>query len=84
MQAWDGLLGILGRLPGFRWCLGFLISTWRLRRHGFVAWPNISAGRMVVPERVGKINPEEIALEAADWLSSPQRLIGQQVDFQVV
>ncbi len=82
MQAWDGFLGILARLPGLRWCLGVLISAWRLKNQGFLAWPNISAGRMVVPERIGKISPEEIAKEASEWLSSPRRLIGQKEDLQ--
>ena len=82
MQAWDGWLGLLARLPGLRWCIGALLSAWRLRNHGFLAWPNISAGRMVVPERVGSIQPQGIAEEAADWLSSPERLAGQREDLR--
>ena len=45
-----------------------------MRHHGFLAWPNISAGRLVVPERVGAITPEQIAEEAAGWLNQPARL----------
>ena len=82
MQAWDGWLGLLARLPGLRWCIGTLLSAWRLRHHGYLAWPNISAGRAVVPERVGAIEPEAIAAEAADWLESPERLQGQQEDLR--
>ena len=82
MQAWDGWIGLLARLPGLRWCIGVLLSAWRLRRHGFLAWPNISAGRMVVPERVGSISPQDIAHEAAAWLESPERLRGLREDLR--
>jgi len=76
MQAWDGGLGLLARLPGLRRLIGVLLTLWRLRNNGLMAWPNISAGRIVVPERVGAITPEEIALEACDWLNAPERLEG--------
>ncbi len=82
MQAWDGWLGLLARLPGLRRLIGLLLSAWRLRNHGLMAWPNISAGRMVVPERVGPITPEQIALEADSWLATPERLQGQREDLR--
>ncbi|MFM8524231.1 MAG: glycosyl transferase [Cyanobacteriota bacterium] len=82
MQAWDGGLGILARLPILRWLLGAVLAAWRMRHHGFLAWPNISAGRSVVPERVGTITPEAIAAEAADWLASPERLQGMRDDLR--
>ena len=82
MQAWDGGLGILARLPILRWLLGAALAAWRMRNHGFLAWPNISAGRAVVPERVGTITPEQIAAEAADWLDHPDRLRGVQEDLR--
>ena len=82
MQAWDGGLGILARLPIFKWLLGAAMTAWRMRNHGFLAWPNISAGRAVVPERVGAITPEQIATEAADWLAHPERLAGMRDDLR--
>ena len=82
MQAWDGGLGILARLPILRWLLGAVLAAWRMRNHGFLAWPNISAGRAVVPERVGLITPAEIAEEAADWLAQPERLLGMREDLR--
>ena len=84
MQAWDGGLGLLARLPGLRRLIGVLLTLWRLRNNGFMAWPNISAGRAVVPERVGAITPEAIALEACDWLNAPERLEGQRQDLQAL
>ncbi|MCT0200512.1 glycosyl transferase [Synechococcus sp. CS-1325] len=82
MQAWDGWLGLVARLPLLRWLLGVALTAWRMRQRGFLAWPNISAGRSVVPERVGSIWPEQIAAEAADWLSRPERLAGQREDLR--
>ncbi|MFQ6538730.1 MULTISPECIES: lipid-A-disaccharide synthase [Aphanothece] len=82
MQAWDGLAGLLGRLPLLRWLFGLALTAWRLRHRGFLASPNITAGRLVVPERVGPITPEQIAAEAADWLASPARLDGMRADLR--
>ncbi|MFZ9851104.1 MAG: glycosyl transferase [Vulcanococcus sp.] len=82
MQAWDGGLGILARLPILKWLLGAAMTAWRMRHHGFLAWPNIAAGRAVVPERVGAITPAEIAAEAADWLAHPERLAGMRDDLR--
>ncbi len=82
MQAWDGGLGLLARLPGMRRLLGVALTAWRMRHRGLLAWPNISAGRPVVPERVGEISPEAIAAEAADWLAHPKRLAGVRQDLR--
>ena len=82
MEAWDGLIGLIARLPILKWCLGLLISFLKMRKRGFMAWPNISAKRMIVPERVGHISPTQIAEEAVDWLNSPARLSGQKEDLQ--
>jgi hypothetical protein len=84
MQAWDGGLGILARLPLLRRLFGVALTAWRMRHRGFLAWPNISAGRLVVPERVGAITPEEIAAEAAGWLAQPGRLEGVRADLRAL
>ena len=36
MQAWDGGLGLLARLPGLRRIVGVLLSLWRLRNNGLM------------------------------------------------
>jgi lipid A disaccharide synthetase len=74
MQAWDGLLGLLGRMPLLRRGFGVALTAWRLRHRGWLAFPNIAAGRQVVPERVGKVSPAQIAAELQQWLADPQRL----------
>jgi hypothetical protein len=82
MQAWDGWMGLLARLPLARRLLGVALTAWRMRHRGFLAWPNISAGRAVVPERVGAITPDQIAAEAADWLDHPERLAAMRADLR--
>ena len=49
-----------------------------------MAWPNISAKRMIVPERIGHITTSQIAEETIDWLNSPSRLSGQKEDLQAL
>ena len=82
MQAWDGWMGLLARLPLAQRLLGVALTAWRMRHRGFLAWPNISAGRAVVPERVGPITPQQIAEEAAHWLAHPERLEGLRNDLR--
>ncbi len=82
MEAWDGFVGLIARLPILKWCLGLLISLMKLKNRGFMAWPNISAKRMIVPERIGHITTTQIAEETINWLNSPSRLLGQRQDLE--
>ena len=84
MEAWDGLVGLIARLPILKWCLGLVVSFIKLRKRGFMAWPNISAKRMIVPERIGNIKTADIAKETIDWLNSPSRLSGQKEDLKAL
>ena len=52
----------------FTWIFGLLIGLWRLRKKKLMAWPNITAKKLIVPERIGKIEPKDIAEEAYDWI----------------
>jgi hypothetical protein len=82
MQAWDGLAGLVGRLPLLRGLFGVALTLWRLRHRGFLAAPNIAAGRPLVPELVGAITPAQIAAEALGWLDRPDRLAGMAADLR--
>ena len=84
MEAWDGLVGLIARLPILKWCLGSFISFMNLRKRGLMAWPNISAKRMIVPERIGHITTSQIAKEIIDWINSPSRLSGQKEDLRAL
>ncbi|GCE65599.1 glycosyl transferase [cyanobiont of Ornithocercus magnificus] len=84
MESWDGWAGVLARLPGLRHLVGSLLSAWRLHYCGMLAWPNINAGRLVVPECVGVITPTEIADEAIHWLESPGRLADVRINLRTL
>jgi lipid A disaccharide synthetase len=82
MRSWDGLLGIAARLPG----IGTPISKWinwmtfkQLNGRKF-AWPNIWAGREIVPELVGRITVSEVTALVIDFLDHPEKLEKIQQD----
>lgn len=62
MRSWDGLPGLLARLPGLGSLFAKLINSWFLRQSRLLAWPNIWAGEAIVPELIGKLQPEQVAL----------------------
>jgi lipid-A-disaccharide synthase len=74
MRSWDGLPGLLANLPivgsGFAKVINWLV----LRRNGLLAWPNIWAKSMVVPELVGKLQPQKVAELGLDFLAHPEKL----------
>jgi hypothetical protein len=74
MRSWDGLPGILANLPGVGTGFAKLINWWFLRRKGLLAWPNIWAQEEVVPELVGKLQPQEVANLVLDYLENPEKL----------
>lgn len=74
MRAWDGLPGLLANLPGVGAVFAKLINRWFLRQKRLLAWPNIWAGRAIVPELVGELQPEAVAALVLDWLNHPEQL----------
>ncbi|MBD3881298.1 lipid-A-disaccharide synthase [Phormidium tenue FACHB-886] len=74
MRAWDGLPGLLANLPGAGAAFAKLINWWFLQKSRLLAWPNIWAGEAIVPELVGKLQPEAVAGLAIDWLKHPEKL----------
>lgn len=74
MRAWDGLPGLLANLPGAGAAFAKLINWWFLQKSRLLAWPNIWAGEAIVPELVGKLQPEAVAGLAIDWLQHPEKL----------
>ena len=63
MNAWDGILGIIGKISFINRFLTLIIKFLYFRKKKFFAWPNIRAKRMIVPERIGNISPKKIAKE---------------------
>ena len=74
MRSWDGLPGILANLPGVGTVLAKLINWLVLKQGRLFAWPNIWAGREIVPELVGRLQPEDVAKIVLDYLANPQQL----------
>jgi lipid-A-disaccharide synthase len=76
MKAWDGLPGLLANLPlvgsVFATAINWLI--WQLGKGKLYAWPNIWAQEEIVPELIGKLEPEAVAQLAIDYLSHPDKL----------
>ena len=74
MRAWDGLPGLLVNLPGVGSSIAKVINSVMLKRLGLLAWPNIWAKEMIVPELIGKLEPDAIAKLAIDYLEQPEKL----------
>jgi lipid A disaccharide synthetase len=74
MRSWDGLPGILANLPGVGTAFAKLINWLVLKQGRLFAWPNIWAGTEIVPELVGKLEPEQVAQLALDYLQHPDKL----------
>jgi lipid-A-disaccharide synthase len=74
MRSWDGLPGLLANLPGLGSGFAKLINWWFLRNKGLLAWPNIWAQSEIVPELVGKLQPETVGEMVLDLLENPEKL----------
>lgn len=78
MRAWDGIPGLLARLPGvgqgFSKIINFIIIKQVLSKKRFFAWPNIWAKQQIVPELLGKLDPNDVAQMALDYLENPEKL----------
>lgn len=74
MRSWDGLPGLLTNLPIVGSSFAKVINWFVLRRLGLLAWPNIWAQEMVVPELVGKLQPQKVAELVLDFLIHPEKL----------
>ncbi|MGB3207065.1 MAG: lipid-A-disaccharide synthase [Crinalium sp.] len=76
MRAWDGLPGLLVNLPGVGTPIAKIINRIILQQVAGknFAWPNIWAKEQIVPELLGKLQPQEVALFALNLLNHPEKL----------
>lgn len=74
MRAWDGIPGVLANLPVVGTGIATAYNWFMLRRLGLLAWPNIWAGKEIVPELVGQLQPQTVAELVFDFLSHPEKL----------
>lgn len=82
MRAWDGIPGLLANLPIVGTSMAKAINWLALRRIGLLAWPNIWAQKEVVPELVGKLQPQMVAEFALDFLNHPEKLTQMQEELR--
>ena len=73
MRSWDGLLGLIVRLPGIGGLVARFVNWYVLRFVRFLAWPNIWAQRRIVPEMRGHLTPQAIADEVCQLLLDRER-----------
>ncbi len=78
----EGAVEWLARAPVVGTRLRRVILRRALRRIRFVALPNARAGRMVVPEWVGRWTREDLAKRVAELLADPARLRTIRADLQ--
>ncbi|GAB4530587.1 MAG: hypothetical protein Tsb0014_13350 [Pleurocapsa sp.] len=74
MRSWDGLPGILANLPGIGSLWAKMINWFIIRQKRLFAWPNIWAKSEIVPELVGKLQPETVANLVLNYLDDPKKL----------
>lgn len=77
-KLWDGLPGLLVRLPGVgaiaRRVINPVIIRAAQKSGKLFAWPNIWAKREVVPELFGRLTAREVGEMALDYLAHPEKL----------
>lgn len=86
MRAWDGLPGILVNLPLVGSPIAKIVNTiayWKMGNYKF-AWPNIWAGREIVPELVGNLDAKTVAEFTLDYLEHPEKLAAMRSDLRQV
>ncbi len=74
MNAWDGIYGIIGKIPFINRFITFIIKYFYFKKKKFFAWPNINAKRMIVPEKIGNISPKKIAREVLFLIKNRDQL----------
>ena len=82
MNAWDGIFGILGKIPVVNRLFTFVIKKWYLNNKKYFAWPNIKAGKLIVPERVGNFMTKNIAKEIIYLLNNENHLEEQKLNLR--
>jgi lipid A disaccharide synthetase len=88
MKAWDGIPGLLANLPLVGNSFAKVINTLMLRqifKEGrLFAWPNIWAKREVVPELIGRLEPQLVAEKVVGYLEDPAALAMVRQDLRSV
>ena len=84
MRAWDGLPGLLVKLPAIGTSMATMISWLASLRPKLRAWPNIWAKREIVPEWYGEFQPKDVATKVAHYLEHPETLQEMRSELRAV
>tara|TARA_B100000900_G_scaffold412894_1_gene435615 strand:+ start:61 stop:1320 length:1260 start_codon:yes stop_codon:yes gene_type:complete len=80
MNAWDGVFGILGKITFINKIQTFIVKYWYIQNKKFFSWPNIKAKKLIIPERIGYIQPKEISKEALSLVNNEDMLREQKLN----
>lgn len=84
LLPYGGLLGLLDMVPYGKYLKGRLLLLLKDKLHaklGYVAQPNILAGKRIVPELVGNLTVQQVAEQAQQLLDDPHQLQAQRDAF---
>ncbi|MCT0253325.1 lipid-A-disaccharide synthase [Synechocystis sp. CS-94] len=70
----DGLPGLIARIPWVGAQSIRLINYLIAKKKRLFAWPNLWAGREIVPELLGDLTPAGVASQLTPWLDHPEQL----------
>ncbi len=84
MRAWDGVPGLLSALPVVGGAVASFINRRIVGRLGLLAWPNIRAGRMVVPELCRHLTASDLVPVLSEWLDDPERRTRTSIELKEV
>ncbi|HIK28187.1 MAG: lipid-A-disaccharide synthase [Oscillatoriaceae bacterium SKW80] len=84
MRYWDGLPGLLANLPWIGSFFAKIINLIIIQKKRLYAWPNIWAGKEIVPELLGKLQPEKVAQMVIDFLEHPEKLEAMRESLRAV
>ncbi|MGF1567474.1 MAG: lipid-A-disaccharide synthase [Nodosilinea sp.] len=86
MKAWDGIPGLLANLPlvgdAFAKLVNALVLKQIYKESRRFAWPNIWAKKEIVPELIGRLEPQAVANQMVDFLEHPARLAAIRQDLR--
>lgn len=75
MRSWDGIPGLLANLPLLGSSFAKLINAIVIRQKRLFAWPNIWAKQAIVPELIGQLKAQDIAIMVQNYLNNPEKLV---------
>ena len=84
VRAWDGIPGLLVRLPWVGGRIATVLAQQVLKRKPLLAWPNIWAGKAIVPELVGHLTVAEVGDRALEFLAHPEQRQAMQAALRQV